>query len=117
MALELPNIQSDPKFLDHVNKMVDIFGKGLKDIVEENSDILKEVRGRGLMWGLEFINTYDCQLIMLSIIKKGVLLNYCGNKKDILIIMPPLIEVKEDLEEILSRIHQGLVQLKKIREK
>jgi 4-aminobutyrate aminotransferase-like enzyme len=53
---------------------------------------------------------------MLSIIKEGVLLNYCGNKKDTLIIMPPLIVQKEEIKEIFLRIRQGLTQLRKIKE-
>lgn len=117
VASEMLEMQSNPDFLDHVKEMGNVFGKGLKEIVEENTDILNETRGRGLMWGLEFSNTDDCQLSMLSIVKQGVLLNYCGNKKDTLIIMPPLIVKKEELEEILSRIRQGLIQLKRIREK
>ena len=115
VALKMLEIQSNPEFLNHVKEMGIIFGKGLKDIVEEYSDILKEVRGRGLMWGLEFNDKEDCQLSMLTIIKKGVLLNYCGNKKDTLIIMPPLIVQKGEIEEILLRIRQGLAQLKKIK--
>ncbi|MHA2180059.1 MAG: class-III pyridoxal-phosphate-dependent aminotransferase [Promethearchaeota archaeon] len=117
VALKMLEIQSNPEFLDHVKEMGILFGKGLKSIVQENNDILKETRGRGLMWGLEFINTEDSQLSMLSIIKQGVLLNYCGNKKDTLIIMPPLIVNKQELEEILLRIRQGLTQLKKLRKK
>ncbi len=116
VALEMLKIQSNPEFLSHVKEMGNIFGEGLKGIVEEFTDILKETRGRGLMWGLDFIDKEDCQLSMLSIIKEGVLLNYCGNKKDTLIIMPPLIVQKEEIKEIFLRIRQGLTQLRKIKE-
>ena len=115
VALEMLEIQSNPEFLDHVKEMGIILGKGLKVIVEEYTDILKEVRGRGLMWGLEFIDKEDCQLSMLSIIKEGVLLNYCGNKKDTLIIMPPLIVNKEEIKDILERIERGIAKLRKLK--
>jgi 4-aminobutyrate aminotransferase-like enzyme len=108
-------IQSDPKFLNHVKEMGNLFGNGLEEIAEDYSEMLNEARGRGLMWGLEFHKEDDCQLGMLSIIKEGVLLNYCGNKKDTLIIMPPLIVEKEEIEEILERIRQGIFNLKKIK--
>lgn len=49
--------------------------------------------------------------------KQLVLQNYCGNKKDTLIIMPPLIVKKEELEEILARINRGVLNLKKIKKK
>jgi len=115
IALEMLEIQSNPKFLHHVKEMGTLFGKGLNEITEEYSAIIKETRGRGLMWGLEFYEEEDSQLSMISIIKEGVLLNYCGNKKDTLIIMPPLIVKKEEIEEILKRIRQGIINLKKIK--
>ncbi|MFX1479798.1 MAG: aspartate aminotransferase family protein [Promethearchaeota archaeon] len=115
VALEMLQIQSDPQFLGHVKEMGRLFGDGLDMIVKENTDILKEVRGRGLMWGMEFFNEEDSQLGMLSIIKEGVLLNYCGNKKDTHIIMPPLIVQKQEIEDILSKINLGISKLKKIK--
>ncbi|MFW9880586.1 MAG: aspartate aminotransferase family protein [Candidatus Thorarchaeota archaeon] len=115
IALEMLNIQSDSKFLDHVIKMGKLFGNGLKIIADKHSDIIKETRGRGLMWGLEFHNEEDSLLSMLSIIKSGVMLNYCGNKKDTLIIMPPLIVSSEEIEEILERIKNGIINYKKVK--
>ena len=60
-------------------------------------------------------------LDLLDSIRKSsiqlVLQNYCGNKKDTLIIMPPLIVKKEELEEILARINRGVLNLKKIKKK
>jgi len=49
---------------------------------------------------------------MLSIIKEGVLQNYCGNKKDTLIMMPPLIVNEEEIEEIIKRIREGVKKIK-----
>jgi len=117
IACEMLDIQSDPKFLAHVKEMGKLFGKGLVEIAEENSVLIKEVRGRGLMWGVEFHNEEDSQLSMVSIIREGVLQNYCGNKKDTLIVMPPLIVTKEEIEEILARISRGVLNLKKIKKK
>ena len=117
IACEMLDIQSDPKFLAHVKEMGKLFGKGLVEIAEENSDLIKEVRGRGLMWGVEFHNEEDSQLSMVSIIKEGVLQNYCGNKKDTIIIMPPLIVTKGEIEEVLARISRGVLNLKKIKKK
>ena len=80
IALEMLNIQSDQKFLDHVKDMGNIFQKGLEEIKGDFPDLLNEIRGRGLMWGVEFHNERDSQLAMLSIIKEGVLLDYCNIK-------------------------------------
>jgi acetylornithine/succinyldiaminopimelate/putrescine aminotransferase len=115
VAYEMLNIQSKPSFLEHVRKMGKLFGKGLEEIADENPEIINDVRGRGLMWGLEFVNETFGQLAMLSIIKEGVLQNYCGNKKDTLIMMPPLVVESEDIEEIMRRIGEGVKKIKKLK--
>ena len=113
VANAMLDIQSDPKFLDHVREMGKIFGNGLKNIGNDYPDFIKDVRGRGLMWGVEFHEKDHSQISMLQIIKEGVLLNYCGNKKDTLIIMPPLIVQKHEIEEVLIRIRNGIQKLRK----
>jgi putrescine aminotransferase len=115
IALEMLNIQSDQKFLNHVKNMGKIFQKGLEEIKEDYPDLIKEVRGRGLMWGVEFHNETNSQLAMLSIIKEGVLLDYCDNKKDTLKLLPPLVVQKHELDVILSKIRTALDKLKKIK--
>ena len=94
-----------------------IFLNGLEEIANRNSNLIKEVRGRGLMTGMEFFKESDALLAMISIVKEGVLNNSCHNKEDTLIIMPPLIVQEEDIEEIIIRINQGIRNFKKIRSK
>jgi len=113
VGYKMLEIQSDPKFLAHIKEMSKLFGNGLADIATKNTNLIKEVRGRGLMWGVEFHEESSALKAMLSILQEGVLQNYCGNKKDTIIIMPPLIVEYNDIEEILRRIHQALAKLKK----
>lgn len=114
IACEMLDIQSDPEFLKHVKERGKLFSKGLEEIADDNSELIKEVRGRGLIWGMEFNSETFGQLAMLSIIKEGVLQNYCGNRKDTLIMMPPLIVKEEEIEEIIERIGKGVHNLKKL---
>lgn len=112
VTCEMLNIQSKPEFLNHVKEMGKLFGKGLEEIANDNSKLVKEVRGRGLMWGIEFKSETIGQFAMLSIIKEGVLQNYCGNKTNTLILMPPLIVKEDEIEEILKRIGEGIKKIK-----
>ncbi len=112
VAHEMLSIQSKPEFLNHVKKMGKLFGNGLIEIANDNPKLIREARGRGLMWGLEFNSETLGQLAMLSIIKEGVLQNYCGNKKDTLIMMPPLVVTEEEIEEIIKRIGEGVNKIK-----
>jgi acetylornithine/succinyldiaminopimelate/putrescine aminotransferase len=115
VAHKMIEIQSDPEFLKHVKEMGKLFGNGLKKIVQEFPNLIKEARGRGLMWGLEFRDELIAELAMVAIIKEGVLQNYCGNKEDTLIIMPPLIIQENEVNEVLSRIRKGVKKIKNLR--
>jgi len=115
VASKMLDIQSDPKFLAHVKEMGEIFGKGLKGIQESHSDLIKEVRGRGLMWGMEFFEEMDGQLNMLHCINEGVLLNYCGNNKATDIIMPPLIITKEQIFTVIEKISSAVARLSQLK--
>jgi len=115
IAREMLEIQSNPEFLAHVKEMGNLFGRYLQEIAGDNPDFIKQARGRGLMWGMEFYSENDALSAMISIMREGVLQNYTGNKPDTLIIMPPLIITKEDIEEIIQRIRNGIINLKKIR--
>ena len=117
VAIKMLELQSDPKFLEHVRAMGKIFGERLEKIREKYPGMIKEVRGRGLMWGVEFYKEENSLLAMISIIKEGVLLNYCGNKKDTLIIMPPLIVQKNELDEIIAKILNGIEKVKDLGKK
>jgi putrescine aminotransferase len=112
VASAMLKIQSEPAFLQHVKEMGELFGNGLKKIASDYNDLVKEVRGRGLMWGFEFFNEDNCLKSMILCIQEGVLLNYCGNKKDTLIIMPPLISTAEEINQVLLRISKAIQKLK-----
>jgi putrescine aminotransferase len=114
VASAMLKIQSDPAFLQHVREVGKIFGDGLKKIASDYPNLIKELRGRGLMWGVEFFNEDNCLKSMILSIQEGVLLNYCGNKKDTLIIMPPLISTEEEINEVLLRISKAIQKLKEM---
>jgi putrescine aminotransferase len=101
-------IISQPKFLDHVKDMGKQFGDGLNNLKEKYSNLIVESRGRGLMWGLEFINEIYGQVFTVHMINSGIFADYCGNNKAVDKLMPPLIVESEDIEEILKRLDTAL---------
>ncbi len=108
---EMLNIISKPLFLDHVKKMGKIFGNGLKHLHDEFSVQIKEVRGRGLMWGIEFIDEFTSLYFVLSSVRNGVFCDYCGNHKATSKFLPPLIISESQIHEILTRITTALKNL------
>jgi acetylornithine/succinyldiaminopimelate/putrescine aminotransferase len=109
------DIISQPTFLDHVKKMGTEFGEGLKRFKEnpELKDIIMDVRGRGLMHGIEFVNERYGVGMTLRMIENGIFADYCGNKEDTIKLMPPLIIEKNHITAIMDGLEKALLSLPK----
>lgn len=103
-------IISKPSFLTQVSKAGDHFNELLVELKDKYSKIV-DVRGRGLMWGIEFEDEFSSLYFVLNSIKKGVFCDYCGNYKQVSKFLPPLIVTEEDIDEIVTRIESALKEL------
>jgi len=96
--------------IDNAEKMGQKFRQGLEDLKSKHS-IIREVRGKGLMIGVEL--KFEVKDILLEGIKKGVLLLYSG--RNILRLLPPLVITNEDVIKSLEIIDQLLTNEEKRR--
>ncbi len=88
---------SQPEFLAHVAEV----GGYLKERLEEiNSPLIKEVRGRGLMVGLEL--TQDVTPVVDAGYEQGLLLVNAG--AEVIRFVPPLIAQKSDVDTLVERL-------------
>ncbi|MHA1728006.1 MAG: class-III pyridoxal-phosphate-dependent aminotransferase [Promethearchaeota archaeon] len=110
------DIISKPSFLNHIKDMGKNLGKGLESFKEDEkySSIITDVRGRGLMWGLEFMNDKYGIRFTLAMIQNGIFADYCGNNEKTIKLMPPYIIKEGDVEEILVRLGTALNSLPKV---
>ncbi|RLI60798.1 MAG: aspartate aminotransferase family protein [Promethearchaeia archaeon] len=109
------DIVSQPSFLNHVKVMGEQLGKGLHNLKEKFSKIIVDVRGRGLMWGVEFINDRYGIGYTLQMIQNGIFADYCGNKENTIKLMPPLIVNEKEMNEILNRLEIAMGNLPEIK--
>lgn len=105
------DIISQPDFLKHVQKVGNQFGKGLIDLKEKYSKKIVDIRGRGLMWGIELVDEFTSLYFTLSMIKSGVWCDYCGNYKSTNKFLPPLVIESADIELILNKIDDTLREM------
>jgi len=75
----------------------------LKDLLNLHS--VKEIRGRGLMWGIE-LNGIKAREIQEELIERGILVLSAG--ENVLRLLPPLIITKEELEMGIENIKDVL---------
>jgi len=89
--------------IENSEKMGKIFREGLEKL-KENHTMIREIRGKGLMIGIEM--KFEIKDILMGLIKKGVLMLYSG--RNILRILPPLVISEEDITKVLHALDSVL---------
>jgi len=89
--------------IDNAEKMGKKFRDGL-DTLKSKHSIIREIRGKGLMIGIEL--KFEVKDILLEGIKKGVLLLYSG--RNILRLLPPLVITDDDVTKSLEILDELL---------
>jgi acetylornithine/LysW-gamma-L-lysine aminotransferase len=90
--------------IENAEKMGAVFQAGLERIKSKHK-IIREVRGKGLMIGVEL--KFEVKDILMGAIQKGVLLLYSG--RNIIRLLPPLVITKEDILKVVD-ILDGLLE-------
>jgi len=85
--------------IENSEKMGKFFQEGLERL-KEKYKIIREIRGKGLMIGVEM--KFEVKDILMDLIDEGVLMLYSG--RNILRILPPLVITQDDIEKVLERL-------------
>ena len=88
---------SNPAFLEHVRWAGSYLEEGLMDL-QHKYDVIREIRGRGLIWGIEA--AADVAPALQACYDHGMLTCKAGN--EVLRLLPPLIVDQSDLDEALG---------------
>ncbi len=83
--------------VENAEKMGKIFRDELEDL-KERHHIIREVRGMGLMIGVEL--KFEVRDILLDLIDNGILMLYSG--RNILRLLPPLVITEKDIKKVLQ---------------
>jgi len=96
--------------VENSEKMGKIFREGLERLKEKHP-IIRDIRGKGLMIGVEL--KFDVRDILMNLIKDGILMLYSG--RNILRILPPLVISEEDITKVLQSLDSVLSEEEKRR--
>ena len=91
--------------IENSEKMGKMFREGLEKL-KENHTMIREIRGKGLMIGIEM--KFEVRDILMGLIKKGVLMLYSG--RNILRILPPLVISEDDVTKVLHALDSILTE-------
>lgn len=95
--------------IEHATQVGQKILDGLNQVKERFPEIITDVRGRGLMIGVEVNQSHHHlagKLFATRCVEKGVYLGYFGVKQDVLRIEPPLIFGDEDAEILVNTIYE-----------
>ena len=91
--------------IQNSEKMGKIFRDGLEKLKEKHT-IIREVRGKGLMIGVEL--KFEVKNVLMNLMEEGVLMLYSG--RNILRILPPLVITEEDIAKVLQVLDRVLTK-------
>jgi len=89
--------------LAHIGRVGQHFERRLKAIAAKHS-MVKDVRGRGLMWGLEL--TRDAAPVVPAGLERGVVVNRTA--ETVVRLLPPLVITEAEVDEGLARLDAAL---------
>lgn len=102
-ALAVLHVLLEGRVLEQSRRMGDYLAKGLLDC-QERLPIVKEVRGLGLLQGMEL--TIDGKPVVTDCLSRGLLIN-CTMER-VLRFVPPLIITQREIDRLLDTLSQVL---------
>lgn len=92
------------KMIGHVNSTGGTLRKNLEAMRQEFPETIKEVRGLGLMIGIELFT--DCSRIVDALRENGVLVNRTNS--GVIRLLPPLVIAEEHINEFMKKFRASL---------
>jgi acetylornithine aminotransferase len=84
--------------MDEAGKKGDYLISKLISLQLEFPDIIKDIRGKGLMIGIEF--TFECSTIVQNLLENGILVNCTNN--NVIRLLPPLVISINDINYFIG---------------
>jgi len=104
----------DNKLCERATRSGKIFKDGLEKIKSENPKIVKEVRGIGMMIGIEYIHEFLGPMMSDALAKNGIFAAYSGNAPQVMRFMMPITATEDDVKLALKSIEAAVKTMKAI---
>lgn len=100
----IETLLEDGFILDQCNRMGKYFREKLEQLMEEFPSLVMEIRGKGLLLGMEM--TRDGDPIVRACLEKGVLINCAAG--NVLRFIPSLIVQQKDIDRLIDVLEEVL---------
>jgi putrescine aminotransferase len=82
----------------------------LREIAAAHTDLVADVRGRGLLIGVEFTDDDIAGLVIAGLAQRGIIAAYTLNNPRVIRLEPPLIITREQVDTVLAALEQSIAQ-------
>jgi len=113
-ALAVINEIQDNDLLRDVRVLGDYFDQKLNQVASANIDKIKEVRGRGLMIGVELYDGFLAADVVKKMYELGFLISTAGPQ--VVRFLPPFIITKKDIDKTIGKFSGVINSLSKKRQ-
>ena len=103
IGIEALNVIQKNKLPENAEKMGEIFRTTIKNL---NNVFIKDVRGKGLLNGIEFYTKEHADLFVFRLLKENVLTK--TTRETVVRITPPLVITSYEMNILLSKIDKAL---------
>jgi acetylornithine aminotransferase/acetylornithine/N-succinyldiaminopimelate aminotransferase len=105
------NTIRQPEFLNHITEMGLLIEKRGKELVKM-SPLVKEIRGKGLLMGMELRESVPTQMFVDLCREKGVLVVSAGSNT--IRLIPALIVTSQEIEEVFKVFESVIFEMEGI---
>jgi putrescine aminotransferase len=101
-------VLQEENLVERCAEMGDYFMAGLRQLHERFPVIIRDVRGRGLLIGVEIVDAKVGESLAQRMFDRNVLIAYTLNKPEVIRIEPPLIITRDLIDVALTRFEEAL---------
>jgi putrescine aminotransferase len=112
VALEVLSVIEETGLVEHAAGMGELLFAGLNSIAAAHPDVITEVRGRGLMAGIQYAEDSLGPRMSYHLARQGVLAIYSGNQPAVMRLMPTLVIEQPEIEFLLGALERAIGDLK-----
>ena len=100
----------DERLVERSARLGKVLLDGLKAVQAKYPDVVKDVRGKGLLAGIEFAEEDFASLVIAGCGRRDLLAAYSLNNPRVVRIEPPLIIPEAELDRAISLIGESIVE-------
>jgi acetylornithine/succinyldiaminopimelate/putrescine aminotransferase len=108
VSTEVINELVEKQLWKNAEKMGERLKNGLNEIILQHPESISEMRGKGLMIGIEYRHEFMGMLMADCLSKTGIFAAYSGNAPQVMRFMLPLTVTEDDIDDFLKRFRKAM---------